>query len=94
MSAKVDAGRRNLTPREYAERIGVSVNTVLAWIKTGELRAINVGGRASKRPRYRISPEAVEQFELSRSVIPALAESATRRLRRAALGGKDYFPGA
>jgi predicted site-specific integrase-resolvase len=91
MPAKATAAR-HFTPPEYAEKLGTSVNTVLAWIKSGELKALNLASRTSRRPRYRISPEAAEQFELSRSVVPATAQSATARLRRQSLGAaKDYF---
>ncbi len=40
---------------------------VLAWIRTGELHAVNVAARAGGRPRWRISVEALERFDEARS---------------------------
>lgn len=62
---------RALTIRDLCERYGVSEHTVLAWIKSGELRAINVGRRSGgKKPRWRITPEALATFEALRTHDP------------------------
>jgi excisionase family DNA binding protein len=38
--------------KDVAERYGVTPHTVLSWIASGELRAVNVGRRAgAKKPR-------------------------------------------
>ena len=56
-----------LTVREVAQRYGVGEHTVLGWIRSGQLRAINVGRNiAAKKPRWRITAEALETFELVR----------------------------
>lgn len=46
------------TVEEVATRLAVHPDTVRRWIKSGELRAINLGGRAG----YRITEEAYRQF--------------------------------
>ena len=46
------------TVEEVASRLTVHPETVRKWIKNGELRATNLGGRAG----YRISRTALEQF--------------------------------
>jgi excisionase family DNA binding protein len=53
-----------LTPSEVAERIGVeSVDTVRELIRDGHLAPPGVMDVSrSSRPRYRISPEAVDRF--------------------------------
>jgi excisionase family DNA binding protein len=57
--------------KDVTERYGVSAHTVLGWIRSGELRAVNVGRRAgAKKPRWRISEEALEAFELIRTATP------------------------
>lgn len=61
---------RYLTPPEVAARFGCKPETVIGWIRSGELAAINLARRGSLRPRYRVSPEALELFERARSVIP------------------------
>ena len=60
-----------LTVRDVCERYGVSEHTVLAWINSGELRAVNVGRRpGAKKPRWRITQAALEAFELARTATP------------------------
>lgn len=50
-------------PRDLALRWGVCVDKVLNFIRSGELRAFNVAAKNSRRPRYRIPVESVQQFE-------------------------------
>lgn len=76
--------RRNLRPPEIARRYGVNIRKVLAWIRTGELVALDLSSRTSSRPRYSVTPEALEAFEKSRRVVPDGGESTTQRLRRRA----------
>ena len=60
-----------LSVKDLCERYGVTEHTVLGWIRDGELRAINVGRKVgSKKPRWRITAEALEAFELRRTVSP------------------------
>jgi excisionase family DNA binding protein len=59
------------TVRYVQRRYGVSEHTVLAWIRSGELRAVNVGRRpGAKKPRWRISQAALESFEARRTPTP------------------------
>ncbi len=68
-----------LSVRDVAERYAVSEHTVLGWIASGELRAFSVGRKAgAKKPRWRISEEALAVFELSRTPNP-LPPRARRR---------------
>lgn len=57
---------RYLTPPEYAKRLGVDPERVRAWIRKGTLRAVNVGD-GTRRSRFRISPDAIREFEEKRS---------------------------
>jgi excisionase family DNA binding protein len=60
-----------LTVKQVAERFGVSPATVACWIRSGELRALNVGrAPAKKKPRFKVMPDALAAFELSRTVSP------------------------
>lgn len=62
---------RALTIRDLTERYGVGEHTVLGWIRSGELRAINCGRRpGAKKPRWRITAEALAAFELCRTHNP------------------------
>ena len=59
------------TVRDLQRRYGVTVHTVLGWIRSGELRAVNVGRRPrAKKPRWRISQQSLEAFELARTPTP------------------------
>jgi hypothetical protein len=73
-------------PRDLALRWGISVDKVLNFIRSGELRAFNVAAKNSKRPRYRIPLESVRQFEeqtraAAVAEAPAAPASARRRKR-------------
>lgn len=57
-----------LTPPAVARRYGVKPERVIAWIRSGELRAINVANRSATRPRFRIDPADLALFEESRRV--------------------------
>ena len=71
-----------LSVGDLCERYAVSEHTVLGWIRSGELRAINVGRRlGSKKPRWRITQEALEAFEQLRTPTPPLPR--TKRRKRA-----------
>jgi transposase len=59
------------TVHDIQKRYGVRVHTVLQWIRAGELRAVNVARKVgARRPRWRVSQEAVEAFEQLRSSTP------------------------
>ena len=58
------------TPPQVADRYGVDPSTVIAWIRNGELRGIDVSRRGAKRPRYRVDPVALVEFEAKRSATP------------------------
>jgi len=50
-----------MTPTQAADK-------VLTWIKSGELRAVNIATNPRGRPRYLIDLKDVEAFEARRSV--------------------------
>lgn len=59
-----------LTPPQVAAQLGVSPDTVLAWIRSGELLALNVGNPKGKRPRFRVEPGALAEFKRRRAPEP------------------------
>ena len=61
---------RKLTPPAVASIYGVKPDTVLAWIRAGELRAIDVSSRRSSRPRFRIDEDDLREFEAKRAAVP------------------------
>lgn len=71
------------TVEDLTHRFGVTEHTVLTWIHSGELKAVNVGRAPdSKKPRWRISEEALTEFEAKRTPTQAVPR-AKRRKRRA-----------
>lgn len=77
-----------LTVREVARRYRVGEDKVRAWIRRGELRAINTATVLCSRPRFVIPPEAITEFERRRTVAPP--KSPPRRRRRAPR--IDFYP--
>lgn len=73
-----------LTPPQLAQRYGVKVTKVLTWIATGQLRALNVATKVTGRPRWRITPEAIDAFETSRTAQAQPAKASRRRQRQPA----------
>jgi excisionase family DNA binding protein len=77
------------TPPEVGKRLGVNAEKVLGWIRSGELRAVDVSiHHGSGRPRWRISEADLEDFLHARSATPA---PKTRRRRSMVGNVKEYF---
>jgi excisionase family DNA binding protein len=69
--------------RDICERYGVTEHTVLGWIRTGQLRAVNVGrSPGARKPRWRIPESAIAEFEAARTPTPPAPQ--TRRGKRSA----------
>lgn len=67
--------RTVLTPPRVAKQLGVDPATVIAWIRSGQLKASNIG-QGDQRPRYRIQPSELESFLRKRQ-----PETQTRKQR-------------
>lgn len=76
-----------LTPPFVARLFAVDPATVRAWLQSGELRGINVASRSCRRPRWRISPEALAEFERLRAAVPKI--EAKRKQKKQT--GKEWF---
>jgi excisionase family DNA binding protein len=76
---RTESRRRWFTPPQVAEQLAVDSAKVIAWIRSGALAAVNVGNGAT-RPRYRVAPEAFEEFLRRRSTQPAAKPVRTRRI--------------
>ena len=59
-----------LTPPQIAARLAIKPGKVIAWIRSGELKAVDVANRGCTRPRYRVDPSDLEKFLLRRSAGP------------------------
>jgi len=58
---------RYLTPPAVGKILGVTPERVIAWIRAGKLRGINLGD-GPKRPRYRIDRDDLDAFLRAREV--------------------------
>jgi excisionase family DNA binding protein len=76
-----------LTVREVAKRYRVGPDKVRAWIRRGEMRAVNTATALCGRPRWVIPPEGLRLFERRRT---ATAPPKPPRRRRPLL--IDYYP--
>ncbi len=76
------------TPPQIAEQLGVNVDRVRGWIYAGELEAVNVAD-SPKRPRWRISQDAYDEFLTSRTAVQKRATP--KRRSKTAIAVKDYF---
>lgn len=83
--------RRKLSLPQVARMLGVADGKVLAWIKSGELRAINLSRLRGQRPRYAIDIADLERFEQSRTIVPETAPPTRRVRRKATAGVKEFF---
>ena len=67
----------SLTPQQTADQLGVSESTIRKWIRTEELRAVCISKNPnSKKPRFKIEPDAVTEFLQARSTRPPAAVTA------------------
>jgi hypothetical protein len=84
------AGRdgRSLSVADVARCYRVSKDKVRAWVRRGELAAVNVAAALSGRPQLRITAEALIAFEQQRSAGPP--PKPPRRRRRTPQ--VDFYP--
>jgi hypothetical protein len=75
------------TPPSVAKRYGVGVGKIHELIAAGELEAFDISSRTSKRPRYRISADALERFELRRSAVAKPQQTPKRKPKAT----RDFF---
>ncbi|MDA1055199.1 MAG: helix-turn-helix domain-containing protein [Planctomycetota bacterium] len=69
-----------LKPPEIAKMLRVGGDSVLTWIRNGELRASDTTMGRGQRPRWRIRRADLESFLASRAATPEPKQ--TRRPRR------------
>jgi transposase len=69
--------------RDIQERYGVSQSTVLHWLRTQQLKYLNVGRDSGKRrARYRITEAQLMEFELSRTTTLPIPRTHRRKKQK------------
>ena len=69
-----------LSVRDVCDRYGVSEHTVLGWLRSGDLMGFNVAQTpGAKRPRWRITEEALRAFERARTHTPPPPKARRRK---------------
>lgn len=82
--------RTKLTPPQLAKLWGISPNTIVSWIRSGQLRAIDISTRPGiGRPRYLIDRRDIVEFEERRQVKPP--EPVRRRREKLPADFIHYF---
>ena len=76
-----DQAAKVLTPPQLAAEMGIDVDKVYAFIRSGELRATNTAIKPGGKARYRISRADVEDFQRRRQNSPPPPPSPKRRKR-------------
>jgi hypothetical protein len=80
-----------VTPPELAKIWKVAPEKIIKLIRDGDLAAVNLAARGSRRPRFRISQAAIEAFERGRAAIPQLAPAIPKQRRKADCALKRFI---
>jgi hypothetical protein len=56
--------------KDLCLRFSVGEHSVLAWIRNGSLKAVDVSRKPGGRPKWRVTQAALEAFEASRTPTP------------------------
>lgn len=94
--------KQKLTPREVAKFWGVPLSRVKAWIRSGELRAMDASTKlASRRPLLLIDLAALKEFEANREeaarqrvlvkIVPIRPRRGGRRKKRQLMEVEEFF---
>jgi transposase len=84
----VPSSLAGLTVADVARRYRVSPDKIRAWIRRGELRAINTADALSGKPRFVVTTDALAEFEKRRTTTPT--PKPQRRKRQPQL--IDFYP--
>jgi len=82
--------REYLKPSEIAAARGIKVGFVHGWIRSGELEAIDCRSVGASRPAWKISPQALADFENRRSCRANVKPKPSPRRRVAAKPSRQW----
>ena len=70
-----------LTATQVARTLRVNSDKIRSWIRSGELVAVDVSQSPGGRPRWRITPDALDKFAERRAAVVAPRSVRHRRGR-------------
>ena len=70
---------RKMTPPQIARLWGIATEKVMAWIRSGELKAIDAATTLGGRPRFLVDIDDLAAFERSRATTPAPVAKPVRK---------------
>ena len=73
--------KTKFTPQQVARMWGISHGKVLAWIHSGQLKAVNVAAKMDGRPQFLVDVSELAEFEARRTTQPAPKIPSRRRKR-------------
>ncbi len=76
---------------QVAEILSMAVATAIGLIEDGELEAVNIARKSSKRRRWRISESMLADFQEKRAHKPTPAPETKSSRRTIQRPTKDYF---
>jgi transposase len=79
---------RGLTVRDLAARYRVGPDKIRAWIRKGELKAIDTASSRVGKPRWVFLPHHLAEFERGREAGPPPKAARRSRLK----GQIDFYP--
>lgn len=80
-----------LTPSQIASSRHIRLAKIFSWIRSGQLRAVNLAEAPNGRPRWRISEADLAAFEESRSNRLPSSGGRSRRVRDDLAEVRQYF---
>lgn len=78
-----------ITPPAIARRFGITHEKVMHWIKSGQLKAVNIATRPTGRPRYVVAETELQAFENRRASVPMTP--IPRKRKETAHVGREWF---
>ena len=79
-----------LSPPTIAKRLGVAPEKVHHWIRSGQLRAVNIATNLGGRARWAVHPDDLERFLAARQATPPAPRPQRRRIEKPVV---DYLAG-
>jgi len=82
---------RMMSPPAVAQRLGIDAHKVVSFIRSGELLACNLASAGSRRPRWRIAEDDLQEFLAKRRSSGPAPRPQRRKRNTLPAGFNEYF---